>query len=106
MQNSESAQVGAVLLLVFQVSLQLGIYRILQTYREEWERAYTFLEERRETHLDAEPKRELLWGEQCLAPPPRIDYGAYTQKAKDAEALCYFLRSDPSLAGASKWQCD
>jgi hypothetical protein len=106
MMSRESGHVGAGLLLLFQLGLQLAFFMVIRTSVDEYERAYAWIEERQQGTLSELPETQMIWGEPYSSLPPRIDFGAYTQKGKDAEALCYFVRLDPSLAGASNFRCD
>ena len=103
--KDETGQVGACLLLIIQISLSLSFYGVIRVYLREYHRAYTWLAERQQGQLDRAPEEENIWGEVWPHLPPRIDYGAYTQREKDAEALCYFVRSEPWLAIASDLRC-
>lgn len=62
---------------------------------------------RRPQSLEAAPPPEFsAWGQDWYALAPRIDYGAYTRRSKEAEALCYFLWSVPYGGGGPVYLCD
>lgn len=102
----EKGEVDAWLLLCLVVVLQLLAWRILRNLAAVTEDAYGRLEEQsRQSESAAERKLE-FFGETWDAPAPRIDYGAYYQRERDADALCYIVRCCLSEADAKLYRCD
>ncbi len=106
LRTCEQGQVAALLMLIFQIALFSVFYEASHHVEEEQKSSYLWLEQRSQRHLDQKPSEKKLWGQNWAAPPPRIDYGAFTQHRKDAEALCFFHRFDPALAIGRTMDCD
>ncbi len=69
-----------------------------------WAEGYQNMEVARDD-LDGQETFHAL-GQEWAAPLPRVDYGAYYQKNRDAEALCIVARKTLSPADVATFRCD
>ena len=94
------------LVLVFTLVLQLIFWQASQQFALAWGDAYQGLESYTD-ELNLEPPPDIeAWGRSWSALPPRIDYGAFFERQRDAEALCYYRSFVDSEAAGSVWRCD
>ncbi len=103
-QNSEQGDVDLVLVLflvlgfVFKVSD--GHLKILLSWKKGAEEL---------SRWEAAPIEEAslpLLGESVESPLPKIDYGAYRQRNRDAEALCIIVRENLSETESKRYTCE
>jgi hypothetical protein len=104
-RQAERGEVDAVLLLG--ASLMLGLYLItlLQQIADRSQEAYQALDDRSQ-ELPLEVESFQAWGQDWLSLPPRIDYGAYHLREKDAEAICYYLDFMDGPKPGAAWRCE
>lgn len=85
------------------IFLQLFTWGSLRAIAQSWASSVMALEE----DASNEPSEDLkVFGEIWSRPKPRIDYGAYHQKNRDAEALCIVGRSTLSETDFASLSCE
>ncbi len=102
----EEGHIAACLLLVFTLSLELTHYLVSRSVLKQWEASYQSLNQKSQD-LDQElPGNFEAWGQEWPELPPRIDFGAFTKREGEAEALCFYLRSAPPENGGRTYLCN
>lgn len=101
--NPIRGEIDAVLLLFFVVLFQLfigvSLLRIAEAQRDSLQRLA-------ESEEDPEIETLHVFGDLFPAPLPRVDYGAYHQKNRDAEALCLIVQKSSFESKNLKFDCD
>ncbi len=83
--------------------MQVFTFRSLTLSARAWGQAFQSLH----NELDLEDAEDFeAFGETWPAPVPRIDYGAYRQKNRDAEALCLIGRAKLSQKDFETLRCN
>lgn len=95
-----------VLLLIAALSLNLALWQASLSVAQAWQDAYRGLEAREQSLRLEEPDQWPAWGQNWTELPPRIDFGAYSERDRDAEALCFFQNFVPSSEAGTSWRCD
>ena len=85
------------------IFLQLFTWSSLHAIARSWAESVTALEEEGYAETSMEIK---VFNELWPSPRPRIDYGAYHQKNRDAEALCIVGRSTLSETDYAGLSCE
>lgn len=106
LEGKEAGQVAPVLLLAF--ALGIEIVRFVANYRflQSWQQHYQTLNQQTQQLQRETPAYFRAWGQDWYELAPRIDYGAYTKRSEEAEALCYFLWSVPYSGGGPAYRCE
>jgi hypothetical protein len=101
----EEGSIELVLLLAFLMALHLGLWLFSRSMSQKMTEAYAPLDSGAEGR-SLEETEFSAWARVFSAPPPRIDFAAYNQQDKDAEALCYIVSRYGCAATGINFRCN
>ncbi|RZA16767.1 MAG: hypothetical protein EOP10_23980 [Proteobacteria bacterium] len=105
-KQNETGDIDLILIFVLVVSLGILHWTVMERLAESWRSSYQALEDDLQ---NAQPSRNRVLtalGREWPAPLTRIDYGAYYQKDRDAEALCILGREYLSTNDLLSFRCE
>ncbi|MBC7662096.1 MAG: hypothetical protein H7249_20565 [Chitinophagaceae bacterium] len=104
--NTEAGDVDLILMFFLVASVQIVQFSVLHAMALAWQTSYQSLEtELNQAQENPEPTFR-AFGLTLKTPLPRIDYGAYYQKNRDAEALCIIGRENLLPADFARFRCE
>lgn len=101
--HRQRGDIDAAVLFLFVIAIQIFNLSALTIMLRTWQSSLDSLSEADEAREIAEIQ---AFGESWPAPYPRIDYGAYYQKNRDAEAICIVGRASLSENDLGKLRCE
>lgn len=104
-EMNERGSIELLLLLLFLLILQVGLFLLSHSLSSKMRQAYDHLNLSSEINLK-EPEVDEVFGQDHLDPPPRLDFGANNQRNMDAGALCYVVSRFGCERSGTNFRCN
>ncbi len=104
-EMNERGSIELLLLLLFILILQIGLFLLSHSLSVRMRQAYGHLNLSPALNLE-KPEADDVFGQDRINPPPRLDFGANNQRNIDAGALCYVVSRFGCERSGTNFRCN